>query len=117
MGLDIKIPKFKFPKFKFKEIEDVESINLEKVKEKTEKNKKDKKQYEGTHFSTIKEAFNNSMEKYANNVLIMKKEDHKTPYKEITYKQFGEDVINFGTGLTKVLNLKDERKELSASAP
>ena len=109
MGLEIKIPKFKFPKFKFKEIDNVEDINLEKEKEKTAKIKKDKKQYEGTHFSTIKEAFNNSMKKYANNVLILEKEDHKTPYKEITYKEFGEDVINFGTGITKFLNLKDER--------
>ena len=109
MGLEIKIPKFKFPKFKFKEIDDVEDINLEKEKEKTEKNKKDKKQYEGTHYKTIKDAFNYSTEHYADNVLILEKPDHKTPYKEITYKEFGEDVINFGTGLTKFLNLKDER--------
>ena len=109
MGLEIKIPKFKFPKFKFKEMENVEDINIEKEKEKTEKSKKDKKQYEGTNYSTIKEAFNYSMEHYSNNVLIMQKPDHKSPYKEITYKQFGEDVINFGTGLTKFLNLKDER--------
>lgn len=109
MGLEIKIPKFKFPKFKFKEMENVEDINLEKEKEKTEKNKKDKKQYEGTNYSTIKEAFNYSMEHYADNVLIMQKPDHKSPYKKITYKEFGDDVINFGTGLTKFLNLKDER--------
>ncbi|MBO5349827.1 MAG: AMP-binding protein [Clostridia bacterium] len=109
MGLEIKIPKFKFPKFKFKEIDNVEDINLENEKQKSEKIKKDKKQYEGTHFLTIKEVFNNSMEKYPNNVVLLEKEDHKSPYKEITYKQFGEDVINFGTGLTKFLNLKDER--------
>ena len=107
MGLDIKIPKFKFPKFKFKEMENVEDINLEK--EKTEKIKKDKKQYQGTHFSTIKETFFYSKEKYAENTLILEKPDHKTPYKEIKYKEFCEDVINFGTGLTKFLNLKDER--------
>lgn len=109
MGLEIKIPKFKFPKFKFKEIDSVEDINIEKEKEKSEKIKKNKKQYEGTNFSTIKEAFNNAMEKYPDNVLIMQKPDHKSPYKEIKYKEFGEDVINFGTGLTKFLNLKDER--------
>ena len=109
MGLEIKIPKFKFPKFKFKEIDDVEDINIEKEKEKSEKIKKDKKQYEGTNFSTIKEAFVNAMEKYSDNALILQKPDHKSPYKEITYKQFGDDVINFGTGLTKFLNLKDER--------
>ena len=107
MGLDIKMPKFKFPKFKFKEIDNVENINLEK--EKTEKIKKDKKQYEGTHFATIKETFLNSRIKYAENSLILEKPDHKTPYKEIKYKEFCDDVINFGTGLTKFLNLKDER--------
>ncbi len=109
MGLDIKIPKFKFPKFKFKEMENVENINLEKEKEKSEKIKKDKKQYPGTNFKTIKEAFFNSMEKYSENTLILEKPDHKTPYKEIKYKEFCKDVINFGTGLTKYLNLKDER--------
>lgn len=109
MGLEIKIPKFKFPKFKFKEIDDVEDINMEKEKEKAEKVKKDKKQYPGTEFSTIKEAFLHSMEAYSDNVLIMQKPDHKEPYKQITYREFCDDVINFGTGLTKYLNLKDER--------
>lgn len=109
MGLDIKIPKFKFPKFKFKEIENVEDINLEHEKEKQDKIKKDKKQYEGTHFKTIKEAFMQNTVKFADNPLIYEKEDHKTPYKAITYGQFGEDVKCFGTGLTKFLNLKDER--------
>lgn len=109
MGLEIKIPKFKFPKFKFKEIENVEDINIEKEKEKAEKIKRDKKQYEGTNYSTIKEAFSHSKEAYADNVLILQKPDHKSPYKEIKYKEFCDDVINFGTGLTKFLNLKDER--------
>lgn len=109
MGLEIKIPKFKFPKFKFKEIENVEDINLEKEKEKSEKIKKDKKQYPATNFKTIKETFKNSMIKYPENVLFLEKMEHKAPYTEIKYKQFGEDVINFGTGLTKYLNLKDER--------
>jgi len=109
MGLDIKIPKFKFPKFNFKEMDNVENINLEKEKEKTEKQKKDKKQYPAANFKTIKEVFFNSMEKFPDNVLILEKPDHKSPYKEIKYKEFGEDVINFGTGLTKYLNLKDER--------
>lgn len=109
MGLDLKIPKFKFPKFKFKEMENVENINLEKEKEKTEKIKKDKKQYEATTFKTIKEVFKNSMEKFPDNTLILEKKDHKSPYTEFTYRDFGNDVINFGTGLIKYLNLKDER--------
>ena len=98
MGLEIKIPKFKFPKFKFKEIDDVEEINIEK--EKGEKIKRDKKQYPGTEYKTIKETFIHSREAYADNVLLMQKPDHKTPYKKITYKEFCDDVINFGTGLT-----------------
>ena len=109
MGLDLKIPKFKFPKFKFKEMENVENINLEKEKEKSEKIKKDKKQYEATTFKTIKEVFKNSMEKFPDNTLILEKKDHKSPYTEFTYRDFGNDVINFGTGLIKYLNLKDER--------
>lgn len=109
MGLDIKMPKFKFPKFKFKEMENVEEINLEKERAKTESTKKDKKQYEGTHFKTIKETFLNSKEKYAESTLFLEKLDHKEPYTEFKYKQFCDDVINFGTGLTKYLNLKDER--------
>ena len=109
MGLDLKIPKFKFPKFKFKEMENVENINLEKEKEKAEKIKKDKKQYEATTFKTIKEVFKNSMEKFPDNTLILEKKDHKSPYTEFTYRDFGNDVINFGTGLIKYLNLKDER--------
>lgn len=109
MGLDLKIPKFKFPKFKFKEMENVENINLEKEKEKTDKIKKDKKQYEATTFKTIKEVFKNSMEKFPDNTLILEKKDHKSPYTEFTYRDFGNDVINFGTGLIKYLNLKDER--------
>lgn len=109
MGLDIKMPKFKFPKFKFKEMENVEEINLEKERAKTESAKKDKKQYNGTNFKTIKETFINSMEKYAENTLFLEKLDHKEPYTEFKYKRFCDDVINFGTGLTKYLNLKDER--------
>ncbi len=107
MGLDIKTPKFKFPKFRFKEMDEVENINIEK--EKSEKVKKDKKQYNHTNYQTIKEVFFYSMENFADNTLILEKPDHKSEYKEIKYKQFGEDVINFGTGLTKYLNLKDER--------
>ena len=110
MGLlDIKIPKFKFPKFKFKEMDNVEDINIEKEKEKSEKQKKDKKQYPAPEFKTIKEVFNYSMEKYTDNVFILEKPEHKAPYKEITYREFGDDVIGLGTGLTEYLNLKDER--------
>ncbi len=39
----------------------------------------------------------------------MEKFEHKEPYTEITYKQFREDVIGFGTGLNKILGLKDKR--------
>lgn len=109
MGLDIKIPKFKFPKFKFKEMENVENINIEKEKEKTEKQKKDKKQYPATTYKTIKEVFKHSMEAFPDNTLILEKAEHKGPYEEITYKDFGKDVINYGTGLSKYLNLQGER--------
>lgn len=40
---------------------------------------------------------------------MLEKFDHKQPFTEITYKQFGEDVIGLGTGLNKILGLKDKR--------
>lgn len=106
---DLKIPNFKFPKLKMKDIENIEEVNVEIDPNKiTGKNKKHE-YYEGTNYSTIKEIFIQNMEKYKNNVFVLEKQDHKEPYKEITYNEFCKDVVNFGTGITKFLNIKDER--------
>ncbi len=40
---------------------------------------------------------------------MLEKFDHKGAFTEITYKQFREDVIGLGTGLNKILGLKDKR--------
>jgi len=65
--------------------------------------------YEATNFKTIKETFINSTEKFKDKTFILEKFDHKEPFTEIKYAQFKDDVVNLGTGLTKSLNLKDEK--------
>ena len=60
---DFKIPDFKFPKFNMKGLSEIDEVKVDydKIK-KVEENqkKKEKKNYEGTHFTTIKEIFINS---------------------------------------------------------
>ena len=112
MGLrDIKIPKLKFGKFKMKEAEDIASIKAEYEKEKNEVApiKKRNKPYEGTNYETIKECFTESCSKYGDNVAVLEKPDVKTPYKEITYKEFHDDVWALGTAMIKLLNQRDKR--------
>lgn len=102
---DFKIPEFKFKKIEMDEIPEIDNVNVdyEKVKEATEKKNKKYKPYEATNYKTIKEIFNRSMKKYADRPLILQKPNHKEPYKEITYKEFGEDVNALGTKLVKML--------------
>ena len=108
---DFKIPNFKFPKMKMDGVENIEEVKIdyEKAKKDTEQKKADKKNYPGTNYQTIKEVFLESTEKYKDKEFVLEKYDHKEPYTEITYGKFREDVIGLGTGLTNVLNLKDER--------
>ncbi len=101
---DFKIPNFKFPKLKMDEISELDEENLSQVHEK----KKDIK-YETKNYKTIKEVFNKSTTNFKNKVFILEKFDHKEPYTEITYEKFRKDVIGLGTGLIKLLNLKDKR--------
>ena len=57
---DFKIPDFKFPKFKMKEISEIDEVKVDyEAVKKAEENqkKKEHKNYEGTHYNTIKEAF------------------------------------------------------------
>ena len=110
MGLrDFKVPNFKFPKLKMKDIENIEEVNVEIDPNKfLEKNKKHE-YYEKTNYTTMKEIFVSSREKYKENIFVLEKTEHKEPYKEIKYKEFCDDVINLGTGITKFLNMKDER--------
>lgn len=106
---EFKIPDFKFPKIKMKGIEDIEEVNVKCNQNGKSEEKKRDKNYEGTHYLTIKEIFKETTEKHKDNVFILEKPNHKEPYKEITYNQFKDDVIGLGTGLSKKLNLVNER--------
>ncbi len=108
---DFNIPDFKFPKFKMKNVENIDEVKVdyEALKKKNNEEKDKSKYYEQTHYKTIKEVFVRSREKYANDVCILEKFNPKESFKEITYKEFTDDVIALGTALTNKYNLKDER--------
>ena len=108
---DIKIPNFKFPKIKMKGIENLQElkVNLEELDKKRELKKLKKKGYPQTDYKTIKEIFLRSTEKFSDRPFILEKFNPKEPFAEITYRQFGEEVIALGTALVKKYNLKDER--------
>lgn len=109
--IKIKIPDFKFPKIKMKGIENIPEVKIDYNA--IEKNKEDKKLkkkgYPETHYKTVKEIFLRSTEKFADRPFILEKFNPKEPFKEITYKEFRNDVVALGTALTKKYNLKDER--------
>lgn len=109
---EFKMPDFKFPKMKMEGMENIEEMQIDyeeidQIKDKKYKNKF----YEETHYKDVKEIFKRSIEKYKNNIYILERpeNDHKAKFEEFTYERFGNDVINLGTGLIKLLNLKDER--------
>ena len=108
---DFKIPNFKFPKLKMKNVESIDEVNVdyEELKKKHTEEKGKKKNYEQTNYKTIKEVFLKSQEKFADRTFILEKFNPKEAFKEITFKEFGEDVIALGTALTNKYNLKDER--------
>lgn len=105
---EFKLPNFKFPKIKMENMEDIENVKVDynAVKDQA---KKEKKRYEATTYQTIKEIFDKSTTNYADRPFILEKWNHKENFSEMTFGQFREDVIALGTGLTKVLNLKDEK--------
>ena len=109
---DFKIPDFKFPKFKMKELSEIDEVNVDyDMVKKAEENqkKKEKKNYEGTHFETIKEAFINSSEKFADRTFLLEKTNPKGEWIETTYTQFKNEVTGLGTALIRKLGLKDTR--------
>ena len=102
---DFKIPNFKFKKIKMENIPDVENVKVDydDVKKAEEKKKTKKYPYGVQKYNTVKEIFEEVTNKYSENEIILQKPNHKEPYKEITYKQFGEDVKALGTKLLKML--------------
>lgn len=103
---EFKIPNFKFPKLKMDSISELDEVNLE---EHTNKSKTKDIKYAAGNFKTIKEAFEKSTTQFKDEAFILEKFDHKEPFTEITYSKFREDVISLGTGLNKILNLKDKK--------
>ena len=108
---DFKIPNFKFPKLKMKNVENIDEVNVdyEELKKKHSEEKGKNKNYEQTNYKTIKEVFLKAQEKFADKTFILEKFNPKEEFKEITFKEFGDDVIALGTALTNKYNLKDER--------
>lgn len=60
-------------------------------------------------YTTIKEMFLGTIEKYENRVGFLEKRPGNKEFREITYKEFGEDVIALGTSLVKSLELKGKK--------
>ena len=109
---DFKVPDFKFPKFNMKEVTEIGEVKVDydKVKKAEESNKrKNKQNYEGTHFTNVKEIFINSSKEYTDRTFLLEKFNTKEEWTEITYNRFKNEVIGFGTALTRKLNLKDTR--------
>ena len=105
---DFTVPDFKFPKFKMKDISEIEEMNINYDEiEKNKDKKKDKKEFVATNYNSIKEIFEHSIKTYANKEFILEKFDPKGKYEEISYEQFGKDVIGFGTALNRVLKLEN----------
>lgn len=60
-------------------------------------------------YSTIKEMFLGSIDKYSDRVGFLEKRPGNSEFREVTYKEFGEDVIALGTALVEGLGLKDKK--------
>ena len=66
--------------------------------------------YETKNYNNIREALDNAFTNYPNNVAFRIKEENnkKIEYKDITYKQFQEEINALGTKLINI-GLKDKR--------
>lgn len=66
--------------------------------------------YESKEYNDVKEVINDAIEKFPNNnaFIVKIKEDKNVRYRNITYKEFGEDLKSLGTALIQ-LGLKNER--------
>ena len=109
---DFKIPDFKLPKFKMSGLQDIGEINVEEALSKRIpfKEKKKVKIYDAKRYSLIRDMFLETIKVNKDLVAILEKTNHKEPYKEITYKEYGEDVIALGTSFKELLNLDTTKK-------
>ena len=115
---DFKVPNFKFPKFKMKELSEIDEVKVDydEIK-KTQENQKKKevKNYTPTNYETIQEVFYKSIKENKDRTIVLEKFDPKGKYTEISYRQFGEDVIGFGTALMRKLQLGSNPRVLILS--
>lgn len=115
---DFKVPDFKFPKLKMKNIPEIDEVKVDyEALQKAQENqkKRENKNYDATSYATIQEVFYKSIKLYGNKEFILEKFDPKGKYTQISYEQFGKDVIGFGTALTRKLNLEDKPRVLIIS--
>ncbi len=102
---DMEIPKLKFPKIKMDKVEQIKKEDIEKAKKTKLKNSA----HEPTTYKTIKEVFDRSTTLYKDRDFILEKFEKKGEYKKITFGKFREDVINLGTALESLPDLKEKR--------
>ena len=112
-----KIPNFKLPKYKMSEIEDLEELKLEYaeknkelIKGRLERHSDGQEGYPGTNFRTVKEIFEKSTTEFADKTFVLETFAKKRGFEEITYGEFRNDVIEFGTGLEKALKIQPDEK-------
>ena len=110
MNINIKIPKLKFGKIKMESVDKIDEMQIDYEKLQKEETKRRRTEpYEGTNYQTVKEFFIRSVKLYPERTCILEKPDHKSEYKEITYKKFDKDVTALGTALIKILNQKNQK--------
>lgn len=115
---DFKVPDFKFPKLKMKDIPEIDEVKVDyEALQRAQENqkKREAKNYDATSYATIQEVFYKSIKTYGNKDFVLEKFDSKGKYVEISYEQFGKDVIGFGTALTRKLSLEDMPRVLIIS--
>lgn len=115
---DFKVPNFKFPKFKMKELSEIDEVKVDydAIKKAQENQKKKEVQnYTPTNYETIQEVFYKTIKENKDRTIILQKFDPKGKYTEISYRQFGEDVIGFGTALMRKLQLGNNPRVLILS--
>lgn len=108
-----KMPNIKVPKYKMEGIEDIEELNVEYTPEMIADLKRKQAPvtgcYPATDYQTVKEFFLRSTELHKDRTFILEKFNRKAPFEEITYGRFRKDVVELGTGLTRVFKLQGEK--------
>lgn len=106
---EFKMPKIKFPKIEMKGVENIEELSIDYANVQHIKKDEKFKPYARTNYKTIKEVFEKSIQEYADKAFILEKPEHKKPYEEISFKQFGNDVKGLEVGLNKFASLKGKK--------